>query len=131
MARNGKVVRVIKVSLGKASTPTMSGFKVVMDRTRVEHMTGPGYSEDVPWSVRVTSSGEFVHAAKWNTHIGVRSTSHGCTNLSTADAIWFYKFSQLGDVVSYPNAPGKLMPSWDGLGDWNVNWQIWQAGGAL
>jgi lipoprotein-anchoring transpeptidase ErfK/SrfK len=128
---NGTLVRTIKVSLGKASTPTTSGTKVVMERNRIEHMSGPGYSEVVPWSVRITNSGEFVHAAKWNSHIGVRSTSHGCTNLGTADATWFYYFSREGDVVTYPNAPGKLMPSWDGFGDWNVNWPTWQAGGAL
>jgi lipoprotein-anchoring transpeptidase ErfK/SrfK len=128
---NGKLQRTIKVSLGKASTPTTSGTKVVMERNRVEHMSGPGYSEEVPWSVRITNSGEFVHAAKWNSHIGVQSTSHGCTNLGTADAIWFYAFSREGDVVSYPNAPGKQMPSWDGFGDWNVNWQTWRGGGAL
>jgi lipoprotein-anchoring transpeptidase ErfK/SrfK len=128
---NGKLVKNIKVSLGKASTPTTSGIKVVMERNLVEHMTGPGYSEDVPWSVRITNSGEFVHAAKWNKHIGVQSTSHGCTNLGTTDAIWFYKFSREGDVVTYPNAPGKVMPSWDGFGDWNVSWSIWSAGGAL
>jgi lipoprotein-anchoring transpeptidase ErfK/SrfK len=128
---NGKLIRNIKVSLGKASTPTTSGIKVVMERNRVEHMSGPGYSEDVPWSVRITNSGEFVHAAKWNNHIGSASTSHGCTNLSTADANWFYRFSREGDVVTYPNAPGKLMPSWDGFGDWNLSWQIWDAGGVL
>lgn len=128
---NGKLVKTIKVSLGKASTPTTSGIKVVMERNRVEHMSGPGYSEDVPWSVRITNSGEFVHAAKWNNHIGRRSTSHGCTNLGTADALWFYSFSREGDVVTYPNAPGKVMASWDGFGDWNVNWPVWTGGGAL
>lgn len=128
---NGKLIKTIKVSLGKASTPTTSGIKVVMERNRVEHMSGPGYSEEVPWSVRITNSGEFVHAAKWNSHIGVASTSHGCTNLGTADATWFYNFSREGDVVNYPNAPGKQMPSWDGFGDWNVNWSTWQNGGAL
>ena len=128
---NGKVVRVIKVSLGKATTPTTSGVKVVMERDRVEHMSGPGYSEDVPWSVRVTNSGEFVHAANWNNHIGSSSTSHGCTNLSTADATWFYNFSREGDIVNYPSTDGKPMASWDGFGDWNINWSIWRAGGDL
>lgn len=128
---NGKVVRIVKVSLGKASTPTTSGIKVVLERDRVQHMSGPGYSEDVPWSVRITDSGEFVHAASWNNHIGSRSTSHGCTNLATADANWFYRFSRVGDVVTYPNAPGKLMPSWDGFGDWNIDWSTWTVGGVL
>jgi hypothetical protein len=24
-----------------------------------------------------------------------------------------------------------MMPSWDGYGDWNVPWSVWQAGGVL
>jgi L,D-transpeptidase catalytic domain len=87
----------------------------------------------VPWSVRVTNSGEFVHAASWNGgNIGVRSTSHGCTNLKVADAQWFYNFSMIGDVVTYTNTgTSNVMPSWDGFGDWNVPWSQWQAGNLL
>ena len=128
---DAKIVRVLGVSLGKATTPTYSGTKVVMEKNRVERMIGPGYNELVPWSVRVTNSGEFIHAAPWNTGIGAVSTSNGCTNLSVADATWFFKFSVLGDVVQYPNAAGPTMPSWDGYGDWNVSWSTWQAGGKL
>ena len=128
---DGKVVRRMKVSLGKASTPTYSGTKVVMEKDRIQHMVGPGYSEDVPWSVRVTTSGEFVHAAPWNSRIGQVSTSNGCTNLSVADATWFFNFSRVGDVVQYPSTDGTVMPSWDGYGDWNVAWSVWKAGGQL
>ena len=79
---DGKVVKTIQVSLGAAKTPTYSGTKVVMQKgedvpgtdTRkpdgIVHMVGPGYSEDVKWSTRVTSSGEYIHGAPWNTHIG-------------------------------------------------------------
>jgi hypothetical protein len=94
-------------------------------------MIGDGYDELVNWSVRVTSSGEYVHAAPWNSHIGQISTSNGCTNLTTADAKWFYGFSQVGDVVEYNNTTGTKMPSWDGFGDWNVPWQQWSQGGLL
>ncbi len=124
---DGHVVRPLPVSLGKAATPTYRGTKVVMEFDRVEQMG----TASVPWSVRLTNSGEFVHAAPWNGQIGQANLSHGCTNLSTADAQWFYQFSQLGDVVQYPNAPGPTMTSWDGLGDWNVPWSTWQAGGLL
>jgi lipoprotein-anchoring transpeptidase ErfK/SrfK len=141
---NGKLVRTIPVSLGAASTPTFNGTKVVMqkgedvpgtDTLRANGtvlMSGPGYSGDpVPWSVRVTASGEYVHAAAWNTHIGVRSTSNGCTNLKPADGQWFYNFSQLGDVVKYVNTDGKPMNPLDGLGDWNIPWLQWAQGGLL
>ena len=129
---DGKQVFSFPVSLGKASTPTFGGVKVVMEKDRVQRMTGPGYDLKVPWSVRITNSGEFVHAASWNGgNIGQRSTSHGCTNLTSAEAKKFYSFAQIGDVTVYTHTGGPTMPSWDGYGDWNLSWTTWQSGGAL
>lgn len=129
---DGKQVFSFPVSLGKASTPTFSGVKVVMEKDRVQRMTGPGYDVRVPWSVRITNSGEFVHSASWNGgNIGQRSTSHGCTNLNTADAQRFFSFARIGDVAVYTNTGGPTMPSWDGYGDWNLPWSTWQAGGVV
>lgn len=120
------------VSLGKASTPTFSGVKVVMEKDKVQRMTGPGYDLKVPWSVRITNSGEFVHSASWNGgNIGQRSTSHGCTNLNVSDAEHFYAFAQIGDVTEFTNTGGPTMPSWDGYGDWNLSWSTWRTGGAV
>ncbi len=135
---DGAKVKQFGVSLGKASTPTYLGKKVVMEKKNPQLMvSAPGesnpYRLKVPWSVRVTNSGEFVHAAAWNTgNIGSRSTSHGCTNLTVGDAEWFYKFAKIGDVVTYTNTgTSKTQPSWDGLGDWNVSWSDWTAGNLL
>jgi lipoprotein-anchoring transpeptidase ErfK/SrfK len=129
---DGKQVFSFPVSLGKASTPTFSGTKVVMEKDRVQRMVGPGYDVKVPWSVRITNSGEFVHSAAWNGgNIGQRSTSHGCTNLRDADAQKFFGFAQVGDVTVYTRTGGPTMPSWDGYGDWNLSWSTWQAGGAV
>ena len=129
---DGKQVFNFPVSLGKASTPTFSGVKVVMEKDKVQRMTGPGYDLKVPWSVRITNSGEFVHAASWNGgNIGQRSTSHGCTNLTVADAKRFFSFAQVGDVTVFTKTGGPIMPSWDGYGDWNLSWSTWQAGGVL
>jgi lipoprotein-anchoring transpeptidase ErfK/SrfK len=123
----------LPTSCGAAKTPTYTGIKVVMQKGENApgssalrpngevRMVGPGYDEIVGWSVRITASGEYVHAASWNgRNIGVRSTSNGCTNLNPADAQWFYNFSQLGDVLLYSNSGGTTMPSWDGFGDWNL-----------
>lgn len=134
-------------SCGAAKTPTYIGTKVVMQKGEdvpgtdalrplgAVQMIGTGsdrYDLIVPWSVRVTQSGEYVHAASWNGgNIGQRSTSNGCTNLNTADAEWFYKFAQVGDVVTYSNTGGTTMPSWDGFGDWNVPQSVWQSGGVV
>ena len=129
---DGKQVFAFPVSLGKANTPTFGGVKVVMEKDRVQRMVGPGYDLKVPWSVRITNSGEFVHAASWNGgNIGQRSTSHGCTNLTAADAKRFFSFAQIGDVAIYTNTGGPTTPSWDGYGDWNIAWSTWQAGGAV
>jgi lipoprotein-anchoring transpeptidase ErfK/SrfK len=129
---DGKQVFSYPVSLGKASTPTFSGVKVVMEKDRVQRMVGPGYDEKVPWSVRVTNSGEFVHSASWNGgNIGQRSTSHGCTNLTVKDAQQYFGFAHIGDVAVYTHTGGPTMPSWDGYGDWNLSWNTWQSGGVL
>lgn len=141
---NGKVVHRMQVSLGKATTPTFNGVKVVMQKGEdlpgtntlrpngTVMMNGPGYTNDpVQWSVRITRSGEYVHSAPWNGEIGARSTSNGCTNLRPADGEWFYKFAHVGDVVEYTGTDGGTMPVWDGFGDWNASWGQWQAGGLL
>jgi lipoprotein-anchoring transpeptidase ErfK/SrfK len=140
---NDKVVKTFKVSLGAAKTPTYNGVKVVMqkgedypgtDKKKPDgtvQMRGPGYNEAVKWSVRVTNSGEYIHAAPWNTHLGQLSTSNGCTNLSTADAKWYYNWAQVGDIVIYSHTGGQRMPTWDGYGGWNMNWNIWKQGGLL
>src|ERR1700759_3427228 len=98
-------------------------------------MIGTGsdrYDLIVPWSVRITQSGEYVHAASWNGgNIGRRSTSNGCTNLNVSAAKWFYGFAQVGDVLNYVNTGGSPMPSWDGFGDWNVSAAQWATGGLV
>jgi lipoprotein-anchoring transpeptidase ErfK/SrfK len=139
---NGKLVKTLPVSLGTATTPTYRGVKVVMQKGEnipgssslrpngTVMMNGPGYSNDpVMWSVRVTQSGEYVHAAPWNGEVGAMNESNGCTNLHTADGKWFYQFAQIGDVVKYGDASGPLMRADDGLGDWNLTWGAWRAGG--
>lgn len=124
------------VSLGKASTPTFTGTKVLMERDKVKRMIGttPGdlYDLQVPWSVRLTNSGEFIHAASWNGgNIGQRSTSNGCTNLNVAAAQQYYAFAKIGDVAVYRNTGGAAMPVWDGYGDWNLPWTQWRTGGSV
>ncbi|MBV9592359.1 MAG: L,D-transpeptidase [Actinobacteria bacterium] len=139
---DGATVKTIPVSLGAAKTPTYNGTKIVMQKGSDQpdgtlypngavRMIGPGYNEMVDWSVRVTNSGEYVHAAPWNSRIGQVSTSNGCTNLSVADAQWFYNLAQVGDPIVYANTNGSQMPSWDGFGDWNVPWAQWQEGGEV
>jgi lipoprotein-anchoring transpeptidase ErfK/SrfK len=134
---DGKPVRTLKVSLGAAKTPTYVGTAVVMAKSNPEEMKSdpgeqPAYDLMVPWSVRVTNSGEFIHDAYWNGHLGTENLSHGCTNLSPADAEWYYGFAQVGDPVTWKNTgTNQVIPVGDGWGDWNVDWATWSKGGKL
>ena len=142
---NDKHYRTMSASLGKSSTPTTTGTKLVMQKgedvpgthrlrangaVRMQN-TAHSYDLMVDWSVRVTESGEYLHAAPWNSEIGQVSTSDGCTNLSVADAKWYYGFSRVGDVVIHKNTGGDPIQLWDGYTDWNVSWSTWQRGGLL
>jgi hypothetical protein len=94
--------------------------------------SNPGYyNETVFWDVRISDGGEFVHAAPWSVaqqgHINV---SHGCVNLSTTNAEWFYKWALRGDVVDIYGGPRPPSATDPGTEDWNMSWQQWLAGDA-
>ena len=136
---DGKVVRTMPVSLGKQGYRTRSGVKVVMESYRVKRMrsstVGIGgaerYDLKVPYAVRITTSGEFIHGAPWNPSIGEAHVSHGCTNLRLGDAKWFMAWSQYGDVVE-TTGTGRGMEPWNGVGGvWNMPWSKWKRGSAL
>jgi lipoprotein-anchoring transpeptidase ErfK/SrfK len=134
---DGQPVKTLKVSLGKASTPTYLGTAVVMAKSNPEEMKSdpgetPAYDIQVPWSVRVTNDGEFIHDASWNGSIGSANLSHGCTNLSPTDARWYYGFAQVGDPVTWTNTgTSRVIPVTDGWGDWNLDWATYSHGGLL
>lgn len=133
---DGRLVRRFGVSLGKADTPTYAGTAVVIGKANPQDMiSAPGepyYNIEVPWSVRVTYDGEFIHDAYWNGQIGQQNLSHGCTNLSPADSEWYYRYSQIGDPVTWTNTgTSQVVPVWDGYGDWNLSWATYRQGGML
>jgi lipoprotein-anchoring transpeptidase ErfK/SrfK len=137
----GRTLRVLPVSTGRAQYPTTNGVHFVLEKNPVKVMdsstvgiprNGPGgYYQRVAWSVRISNSGEFVHAAPWSTGAqGSANVSHGCVNLSTANAAWFFRQTRRGDVVEVrgsPKRPGNSL----GVADWNMSWSEWLAGSAL
>jgi lipoprotein-anchoring transpeptidase ErfK/SrfK len=92
-----------------------------------------GYRTDVQFATRISNNGEFVHAAPWSVgQQGSSNVSHGCINLSTDRAQWFYDFSQPGDVVEVVNSVGGTLTRADGdIYDWAISWDNWKAGSAL
>jgi lipoprotein-anchoring transpeptidase ErfK/SrfK len=137
----GRTLRVLPVSTGRERYPTTNGVHFVLEKTPVKLMDSStvgiprnspgGYYQRVAWSVRISNSGEFVHAAPWSTGSqGRANVSHGCVNLSTANAAWFYRLTRRGDVVEVrgsPKRPGTSL----GVADWNMSWSRWLAGSAL
>jgi lipoprotein-anchoring transpeptidase ErfK/SrfK len=139
IARDGERIRTFGVSLGKSGFPTRSGVKVIMDthtsyrmRSTTVGITGSeAYDLDVPYAMRITSSGEFLHGASWNPYVGSMNYSHGCTNLTLASARWVYDHVKEGDPV-VTSGTGRSTESWNGLGGvWNVPWATWVKGSAL
>ena len=81
--------------------------------------------------MRVTNSGEFIHAAPWSVGSqGYANVSHGCTGMSTDNAAWLYSMSVRGDVVEYTGTD-RQMEDGNGYADWNMNFQEYKQGSAL
>jgi lipoprotein-anchoring transpeptidase ErfK/SrfK len=139
---NDRVVKVFPVSTGRDKYPTTNGVHFVISKEADKLMDSStvgiprdspdGYYEHVAWSVRISNSGEFVHAAPWSVGSqGRANVSHGCVNMSTEAAQWFFKLTRPGDVVTVNGSP-KKPNSWTlGVADWNISWSRWQAGSAL
>ena len=135
------MIRRIPITTGKEGFRTRNGIKVIVskERTRVMDAATIDIPEDSPeyyrleveYAMRLTWSGEFVHAAPWSVaHQGREDVSHGCTGMSVADAAWFYDLSKVGDVVAYTGSTRPLEPG-NGWTDWNVSWDDWTDGSAL
>lgn len=133
---DGTLVRTMAVSLGKPGWESRSGIKVVQEKYRIKVMTGASiqaetnYNLKVPYAVRITASGEFVHGAPWALNrLGRWNGSHGCTNLNVPNAKWFYDNSMPGDPVVTSNT-GRPMKIWNTWGDWVPTFSQWLEGSA-
>lgn len=133
---DGKLIRTMKVSTGRAEFPTKGGVHLVLEKSKLEIMDSAtvgiprrapeGYYLKVPNSVRISYGGAFVHSASWSVRDqGVRNVSHGCINVSPADSAWFFDLVKRGDVVSIINAAAKPRLYDPGTSDWNIPFSDW------
>ncbi len=140
---NGKLLRTIPITTGQQPKfTTRSGIKVIIEKFDAKRMnsetvgipvdSADGYDIDnVQWAMRVTYSGEFLHAAPWSVGSqGHANVSHGCTGMSTSNADWLYHMTLRGDVVDYSGTDRPMEPG-NGYGDWNIPWDEYQQGSAL
>jgi lipoprotein-anchoring transpeptidase ErfK/SrfK len=133
--KNDRLVRKIPVSMGKPSTPTSWGKMVIMEKydSIVFDTTGSAdpYVVTVQDAQRLTWGGEFIHSAPWSVgDQGVRNVSHGCTNVSPADARYLMETTHVGDLVEFKGTEAKLEPG-NGWTAWNMSWPEYVKGSAL
>ncbi len=141
--RDGKLIRTIPITTGQQPKfTTRYGIKVIVEKNRSRHMrsetvgiplnSADGYDIDnVQFAMRLTYSGEFLHAAPWSVGSqGHANVSHGCTGMSTANAGWLYNESIIGDVVEYTGSD-KPMTLTNGIGDWNLSFADYAKGSSL
>ncbi|WP_235529033.1 Ig-like domain-containing protein [Phycicoccus sp. Root101] len=141
--RGGQVIKVIPVSTGRPGklTETRSGTKVIirkegevtMDSTTIGIAKGkPGYYKiDTKWNLRVTWTGEYLHAAPWSVGAqGNSNVSHGCVNMSLANAQWMFENSKVGDIVKFTGSNRPFLPT-EGIGVWQYSYKGWKAQSAL
>jgi lipoprotein-anchoring transpeptidase ErfK/SrfK len=138
-----QLVQTYPISAGGPDFPSRNGAHVVTELNRDRVMDSStygvpvdsphGYRTPVEYAVRLSNNGEFVHAAPWSVaQQGNENVSHGCINMSTERAAWFFNFSQPGDVVEIKNSIGPTLSAADGdIYDWAIPWDQWQAGSAL
>jgi lipoprotein-anchoring transpeptidase ErfK/SrfK/uncharacterized lipoprotein NlpE involved in copper resistance len=134
---NGKLTKDFPASLGKEvkGRYTHNGVHVVTDKKASMTMDSTtyglaldagGYRTPVKFATRISNSGEFVHAAPWSVaQQGRENVSHGCVNLSPANAQWFYGISQPGDVVEVTGTPVPLTGKDTDIPDWTIPWSQW------
>jgi lipoprotein-anchoring transpeptidase ErfK/SrfK len=135
-----QLVQTFPISAGSPDNPSYNGPHVVTEMNRDRVMDSStygvpvdspdGYRTPVEFAVRLSDSGEFVHAAPWSVaQQGRENVSHGCINMSTENARWFFQFSQPGDIVEIRNSSAGTLRS--DIDDWTIPWDQWQAGSAL
>ncbi|MFC4048194.1 Ig-like domain-containing protein [Actinomadura syzygii] len=149
--KNGKKVRSWPISAGRGGRVvngidtylTTSGIHLTMGKENPAIMTSEwmgvdpkdkkngGYREVIPFAVRISNSGEYIHSMAATTWAqGRQNVSHGCVNSPPGDAQWFYNWSYRGDVVNITGTSRKLEPL-NGWGYRQMSWSRWVKGSAL
>lgn len=95
---NGALLRTVIVSTGLWGTPTVQGDYRIYWKLTSQTMSGPGYYlPGVPW-VMYFYQGYAIHGTYWHNNFG-QPMSHGCVNLPTDQAEWFFRWAEVGTPV--------------------------------
>jgi LysM repeat protein len=97
--QDGQVVHSALASTGIARYPTPVGQYHIYVKYLSTLMTGPGYYlPNVPYTMYFYK-GYGLHGTYWHNNFG-HPMSHGCVNLPTAEARWFYEWAPVGTLVT-------------------------------
>jgi lipoprotein-anchoring transpeptidase ErfK/SrfK len=137
VTQNGALVRTIPVSMGRPGYETRSGIKTIMSHEPTVRMTSASYggadyyNEIVQDAERLTNSGEYIHSAPWSVaDQGHTNVSHGCVNVSPANAAWLFTTTLVGDPVITTGTNRGVEPG-NGTGaDWDIPWSSWVNAGS-
>jgi lipoprotein-anchoring transpeptidase ErfK/SrfK len=135
--RDGVQVADYPASYGLTGDPertTRSGVHVVTELHPEKRMTSDRYGYDVAvdWAVRISNNGEFVHANPASAAAqGSSNVTHGCINLSTADARAYFGTAMYGDPVEVIGSGVPLAARDGDVWAWTRAWEEWQGLSAL
>ena len=106
------------ISSGRPGLDTVDGTYVTIEKGNPVRMVGNGYNELVNDAVRFTFSGDYIHSAPWSVgQQGNTNVSHGCLNVSPANAATYYSMAVPGDPVTVAGSPA--------AGKWDDGWTVW------
>jgi lipoprotein-anchoring transpeptidase ErfK/SrfK len=109
LVENGKVVRIYRVAVGKASTPSPTGTYTIADRVKnptYYHdgkiiQAGPGNPVGDRW-MGLNIHGYGIHGTNVPSSVG-KAASHGCIRLGKADVEDLFSRIRVGDTVELVN----------------------------
>lgn len=143
VTHNGMVLRTMPSDAGSPQFPSWDGTMAVVDKSPKVRMTScsvnitcdkhnPNYYNLVlPWDVRITMSGTFLHYSTGDPYPGHSYGSHGCVHLSWNNAKWYYALSKQGDPVTVTGSPRGRAAGDNGYADYDVPWNQWLAGSGM
>ncbi|MFI7174013.1 L,D-transpeptidase [Streptomyces spororaveus] len=141
VTENGQAQKAVPISAGTpgGKKASWSGKMVIMTKEGTIRMDSQtvglenAYDKMVDYSMRLTWSGMYAHAAPWNAqNFGRANSSSGCVGMSDSDAAEFFGQSQVGDLFEVVGEGSKgRAETGNGYGEWNLSWDEWKAKSAL
>ena len=135
--RDGQVVASYPASYGRGgdngdpNLVTRSGTHVVMTKDAEYLMNNEryGYTNSLQrWAVRISNNGEFIHANPASAGAqGNSNVTHGCINLSNADAEAYFNSALYGDPVEISGTDIFLNSTDGDVYTWAMSWDDWKA----